>query len=636
MSKGQKSFLIWFAIIINILAVVLVYKNCGAWFGITLPKNYVEEIEASASKQKLADGYYSIDYFGEDFRFKKPNLGFVYISNGDVTKYGFYYDDYFEQSVNGDLTTTEYDAKKMHSVKDFGAVGDGVTDDSAAIKAACEFINSNGGILYFPTATYLTSVIQNKEAIINISSEHDVIVDLMGSKIVIAPNSYPRYYGVYANGCNSVVVRNGILVGDKLEHDYTDTGINAEYKSHAQGCGLTFYHSKSAVAYNIETCYFIGDGFYLGNNSQGVMTIDQCYTHNNRRMGITVGESDQVYLKNTVIHDIGDYDGVQGVDPKSGVDLEPETGTFAINKIEIEGLNIYNIGNYGIVGNKRGDGLITTLDATIRNCTIEKLALDNCKIMDSTLNYSVSTSILLANDYIKNTTINLNSKNGHIFLTGGNVDSSVIQSNNDGSVDTGRIFLEGATVTNSKFLNIRGNNTYQSCSNAGFGIVLFSNQGGFGEGSRNNYYENSTIYINGDVNLEYSKICKSHVYVINNTEFNALEIYDGTSQTHDYAIITMNECSIINSGTFSKSAKILNNCYMELEIAEDWAFGNNSSKASSRITNSQINIMGGCSRYAFDNLEKIQNSRINILFTTNKISFINRFIDDFNDYIKYG
>ena len=41
------------------------------------------------------------------------------------------------------------------SVKDFGAVGDGVHDDTAAIQAAVNFV-PEGGRIYFPTGTYLT------------------------------------------------------------------------------------------------------------------------------------------------------------------------------------------------------------------------------------------------------------------------------------------------------------------------------------------------------------------------------------------------------------------------------------------------------------------------------------------------
>ena len=40
------------------------------------------------------------------------------------------------------------------SVKDFGAVGDGVTDDTSAIQAA---VNSGADWIYFPSGTYLVS-----------------------------------------------------------------------------------------------------------------------------------------------------------------------------------------------------------------------------------------------------------------------------------------------------------------------------------------------------------------------------------------------------------------------------------------------------------------------------------------------
>ena len=48
-------------------------------------------------------------------------------------------------------------ATSTKNVKNFGATGDGVTDDYPAISAALNDIPSTGGVLYFPAGTYLIS-----------------------------------------------------------------------------------------------------------------------------------------------------------------------------------------------------------------------------------------------------------------------------------------------------------------------------------------------------------------------------------------------------------------------------------------------------------------------------------------------
>ena len=67
-------------------------------------------------------------------------------------------------SVKQQLEQTEQDltAQLQHifiNVKTYGAKGDGITDDTDAIKEALNFLKPTGGVLYFPIGTYLSAPI---------------------------------------------------------------------------------------------------------------------------------------------------------------------------------------------------------------------------------------------------------------------------------------------------------------------------------------------------------------------------------------------------------------------------------------------------------------------------------------------
>lgn len=64
--------------------------------------------------------------------------------------------EYDPAGVGAVATTVQDKLRESASVKDFGAVGDGVTDDTAAIQAASDYVNSlGGGTLYFPQGDYI-------------------------------------------------------------------------------------------------------------------------------------------------------------------------------------------------------------------------------------------------------------------------------------------------------------------------------------------------------------------------------------------------------------------------------------------------------------------------------------------------
>ena len=76
------------------------------------------------------------------------------IGINDVNANDLPYDPPFINSV---VTTVAAKLAQTVSVKDFGATGDGVADDTAAIQAAIDGLGINGGTVWFPAGTYLVS-----------------------------------------------------------------------------------------------------------------------------------------------------------------------------------------------------------------------------------------------------------------------------------------------------------------------------------------------------------------------------------------------------------------------------------------------------------------------------------------------
>jgi len=96
---------------------------------------------------------------------------------------------YNEGGTGAVTRTVKAKLQETVSVKDFGAVGDGVTDDTAAIQAA---LNSGGGI-YFPPATYIINgnlTVGNNTTLIG-SGKTSTILHL-------GPSNYIHFSGDYS------------------------------------------------------------------------------------------------------------------------------------------------------------------------------------------------------------------------------------------------------------------------------------------------------------------------------------------------------------------------------------------------------------------------------------------------------
>ena len=138
---------------------------------------------------------------------------------------------YTKEQIDGKGFITAQDLPKSEhiNVKDFGAVGDGVTDDTAAIKTAIASVPENG-TLYFPIGVYRVDNIMLKSNMIVKGDGKGSVVKLNNN----APLTNVDEYDDYWNNCftiyqtSNVTIENIALDGNKENN--SATGAATDYR----------------------------------------------------------------------------------------------------------------------------------------------------------------------------------------------------------------------------------------------------------------------------------------------------------------------------------------------------------------------------------------------------------------------
>lgn len=297
------------------------------------------------------------------------------------------------------------------SVKDFGAIGDGVADDTAAIQAAVDHVNSlGGGVVLFPSGTYGVSAAGYYTGV---QLKTGVYLSLYGAKIKALSANQPGYRLINIEQVSNCGVFGGEIQGDRATN--TATGEWGH-------CLHMILNCTNITVKDVRVRDGFGDGIYIGRQCSDVHVLN-CTVTNNRRNNISV-----VTASNVVI-DSCDISYANGTLPECGIDIEPNAGDLPSSNIVITNCNIF--GN-----NKDGIGYPAPPPTPL----IESSVVSNCHI------YNNGRHGILAS-YVKVLEV-----------------SNCVIRNNGGD----GIFDSAALAT---LLNFNGNAIYD---NAGSGIFGFS------------------------------------------------------------------------------------------------------------------------------------------------------------------
>ena len=237
------------------------------------------------------------------------------------------------------------------SVKDpaFAARGDGVTDDTAAIQKAIDFVAGSGGTLVVPGGTYMV------DAITSLQLKSGMTLQLAADAVLKAiPNSARTYSVVTVDGASSVTIQGGTIQGD-YGTPVTHTGTGGEW-----GMGLTLSGCVNVGVFGVTARDCWGDGFYVENGASRILICSVVAVHN-RRNGLSLIGADTVAVRNSTFTNSG------GTLPEDGIDIEPNAGT-TVNNVVITGCTIT-----GNAGDGISDGVDLTLTGTafITNVTVD-------------------------------------------------------------------------------------------------------------------------------------------------------------------------------------------------------------------------------------------------------------------------
>jgi len=167
------------------------------------------------------------------------------------------YDPPFAGALTSGYTVADKLAQVI-SVKDFGAVGDGVADDTAEVQAAWDAVaTQGGGILYFPAGTYRINLV-------GLGSDGvSIMGDGAGSILVsAAANDWAVQYD------------GGFPKGRIFVQDVSFEDVSGAKTKH----GL---YVNTATGMSVQNVYFAGLGIGFCNNATWGFAFDSCRSANN-------------------------------------------------------------------------------------------------------------------------------------------------------------------------------------------------------------------------------------------------------------------------------------------------------------------------------------------------------------------
>lgn len=219
------------------------------------------------------------------------------------------------------------------SVLDFGAVGDGITNDTAAIQSAIDYAIANDKQLIFPRTP------ANKYLVDEAASSYCLLIN--GSIDIEIESGVTIETTTTIGVAVSVFRLNGASNTTISGYGATILGKRASYSPQSEGRHAFYLDGGQDIIIEGIKCLDMGsDGVYLGGNTRYV-TVKNVTTDNCRRNGISITAARNVLIDRCRLLNSN------GVNPQMGIDIEPNNNDDFCNDITVRDCFAYNNVNHG-------------------------------------------------------------------------------------------------------------------------------------------------------------------------------------------------------------------------------------------------------------------------------------------------
>lgn len=203
------------------------------------------------------------------------------------------------------------------NVKQFGAMGDGRTDDTKAIQMAIDKVAGTGGTVYLPNGVYRVHTDPRRRLILKSNMTFKMAP---AASLKMFPTERMHYSVLRIPEAEDVTVTGGTLIGDRASHK----GRGGEW-----GMGISIRDgSKRITISNVHIREMWGDGLHVLDAED--VAFCSIRAEKNRRQGLSIIKGNRILVTRSIFRD------TRGTRPSAGIDLEPDRPDQTISNVRIE------------------------------------------------------------------------------------------------------------------------------------------------------------------------------------------------------------------------------------------------------------------------------------------------------------